>query len=130
MNKVEALRVFLKICEDIRNKGPRETNYGLCTNITAVHVYDYCDHEDYNFHKFKSVAKDHIQELNVSWPESSGCSNTPVYVDDPYSDLPKDELASNQYFTNNNPKYEGEYGEARMRLLDYYIEETRKKLKQ
>lgn len=129
MESPKEIKLFIKICEDIRDNGPEKPHYGLCSNIQTALRKKFCKSLTV-LSKFSPIFEKHVKNLNLSWPESSGCPNTPVYVDGGDPDVPKMTLASQQYFSHNYPKYEGEYGAARMRLLDYYIEETKKLLKQ
>lgn len=129
MESPKEIKLFIKICEDIRDNGPKKPHYGLCSNIqTALHK-KFCKSGTV-LSKFSPIFEEHVKNLNLSWPESSGSPDIPVYVDEDGPDVSKTALAAHQYFSNNYPKYEGEYGAARMRLLDYYIEETKKMLKQ
>lgn len=129
MESPKEIKLFIKICEDIRDNGPKNPHYGLCSNIQIELHKKFCKNENV-WDKLGPIFAKHVKNLNISWPESSGCPNTPVYVDEDGPDVSKQDLAGQQYFSNGYPKYEGEYGAARMRLLDYYIEETKKMLKQ
>lgn len=129
MESPKEIKLFIKICEDIRDNGPENPHYGLCSNIqTALHK-KFCKSGTV-LSKLSPIFEKHVKNLNLSWPESSGCPYIPVYIDDHNASLSKRAAASEQYHSHNYPKYEGEYGAARMRLLDYYIEETKKMLKQ
>ena len=90
----ELLRLMLKL----REEGPEEVRYGICFHVNG-------NHEEKITRWF--------YEAFMSWPEFTGNIVYPV----PHPDY-EDEMAG---YHATADVWKGEYGEARMRLLDHLI---------
>lgn len=81
--------------------GKRQPEWGICSTV-AGHVAG----DDYAILKL----------LFNYWPEFSGDNRYPV---------PHPTMSPSEAFASAGNKWAGEYGEARLRLLDFLIEETK-----
>lgn len=80
---------------------------GICSNITSALLAE----DDEIFFKLQ----EQVCELAKGWPEYSG---------DPIFPVPCEGLSPKVAY-RSLPRWEGEYGAARMRLLDFLIEVTK-----
>lgn len=85
--------------------------YGICYNIALVSRSGAIDHSSQEIRQFK--------ELYTKWPEYTGNRDYPVPS---YGSW----LHPMSAFNYSYDMYEGEYGAARMRLLNWCIEELQK----
>ena len=88
---------MLNHLKKLKKDGPHHVSGGICSNIP-------CN-------------PDPLMTLFSKWPEFSGCISFPV---------PHPEMDSHDAYMNTPNLWVGEYGEARMRLLDFCIEELEK----
>lgn len=84
----------------LKKDGPLHVGDGICTNIRC--------------------SSKSLESLFQKWPEFSGCVTFPV----PHPAHP--EITPHDAYMETTNLWVGEYGEARMRLLDFCIEELEK----
>ena len=99
-------------------KGDSQKCGGICANV-----------EDYIYSEYKEdpsdVAKT-IGEMAQKWPKWSGSLNYPVPVPEK---LVKSNVHTSYWAFGFLPKWQGEYGQLRMELLDFLIEELENELR-
>ena len=86
-------------------KNLHRKDYGICTNLPAY---------------ARRTSQERLRTLFVQWPEFSGNLNYPVRA--PYGEDPE-----SYYWNSKDSKgiWKGDYGAARIRLLDFLIERTK-----
>lgn len=115
MNDIERSAAILLACLlDIRGAATGESTRlrygkGICSNVDDL----WDEKTGYDCRDLYVMKMD---ELFTSWPEYSGCESFPVPA-------PPGELDVYQAYYSIGNKWVGEYGAARVRLLDYMIEQ-------
>lgn len=104
------LDTLLAIREQATKGNTQIRKYGICYTIHLVSRSRVIEPEVEQF-----------KELYTKWPEYTGKRNYPVPSCDPLG-----RLSPVSAFTLAYDMYEGEYGAARMRLLNWCIEELQK----
>ena len=101
-NLLHEERVALKagIAKNLHRK-----DYGICTNLPAY---------------ARRTSQERLRTLFVQWPEFSGNPNYPVRA-------PSGEHPEDYYWDSKDSEgiWKGDYGAARIRLLDFLIERTK-----
>lgn len=92
-----------------------DSRHGICGNLDSYQIN--CQERVRDYTGYSSVQ---IQNFYKLWPEYSGCDTFPVpSVDEDYTE-------EEMYMEHRGSMWIKEYGAARLRLLDYLIEQMEK----
>ena len=109
MSDIKERKLLTAILEDIKYRGPRMRQSGICGNVTLLAELLHVD--DSAVWSYWAGVR---QDIFKQWPEFSGDSTYPVPSGDRI-------LPANDMYTLVHDLWENQYGEARFRLLEFLI---------